>query len=80
MNHVFPFERLIDTVKNLGDRLYTLHISDYDGIIERHQMPFDGIIDWSGFCSALEFVDYDGPFCMKPDSLRIACRRDEDDF
>ncbi|MHB0999508.1 MAG: sugar phosphate isomerase/epimerase family protein [Armatimonadota bacterium] len=62
VNHVFPPDALIPTVKALGRHILTLHISDYDGIAERHWLPIQGIIDWSGLVKALREVDYQGPF------------------
>jgi len=40
----------------------TLHLSDYDGIDEKHWMPGEGVIDWQAFMLALQEIDYTGPF------------------
>ena len=53
---------LADVVHKLGDRLFTLHLSDYDGVDEKHWMPGDGVLDWSSLMAALDEIDYDGPF------------------
>jgi len=49
-------------VRVLGCRLLTLHLSDYDGVDEKHWLPGRGVIDWSAFMKALRDIHYDGPF------------------
>jgi len=49
-------------VKTLGKNLITLHLSDYDGIDEKHWLPGKGVIDWPAFMTALRTIDYSGPF------------------
>lgn len=52
----------IDYIKAVGDKIITLHVSDYDFIDERHVLPTHGLNDWEGILSALEEVGYSGPF------------------
>ena len=61
-NHANLNGDLVDAVRKLGNRIITLHISDNDGKDERHWLPFEGVIDWKGFISALQEVGYSGPF------------------
>ena len=62
-NHLMDrFRALPEDVRTLGDRLITLHLSDYDGIDEKHELPGTGVLDWRGFMQALRDIDYDGPF------------------
>ncbi len=61
VNH-FLQEKPEDAILLLGDRIATLHISDYDGVDERHWLPGKGIIDWNAVLSALEKVGYNGAF------------------
>jgi len=61
-NHPKDHTRLTGIVKQLGDRIITLHISDYDGIDEKHWLPFEGVIDWGNFANALRDIDYRGAF------------------
>lgn len=49
-------------VRQLGRRLFTLHISDYDSVDEKHWLPGDGVIDWPALLEALAASDYEGPF------------------
>lgn len=46
----------------LGSSLLTLHMSDYDGVDELHQMPGEGVLDWAAFMHALERSGYAGPY------------------
>lgn len=62
VNHVFPAEQLIPTVRLLGPMVLTLHISDYDGIEEKHWLPGQGTIDWKGLIESLREVGYSGAF------------------
>ncbi len=62
VNHAKDHTKIPDIVKQLGDRIITLHISDYDGIDEKHWMPFKGLIDWQAFVNALSDIEYNGAF------------------
>jgi len=48
--------------RTLKEKLFTLHISDYDGVDERHWLPGQGVIDWRAFVAALKDINYTGPF------------------
>lgn len=61
-NHPADPNQLAAIVKQLGKRIITLHISDYDGIDERHWMPFSGMVDWGAFANALRDIQYSGAF------------------
>ncbi len=41
--------------------IYTLHISDYDFVDERHRLPGDGMNNWKGIFEQLERAGYSGP-------------------
>ena len=49
-------------IRAVGEKIVTLHVSDYDFIDERHQLPGVGKIDWEELISALEEVNYQGRF------------------
>ena len=62
-NHAMDRWREVPSYANaLGDRLWALHISDYDGVDEKHQMPGEGVVEWGPFAAALRDMGYDGPF------------------
>ena len=63
VNHLMDrYETLPDAVRELGENLITTHLSDYDGIDEKHWLPGKGVIDWKAFMDALRDIDYQGPF------------------
>ena len=49
-------------VRTLGSRIVTLHVSDYDFVDERHNLPGEGLVDWESVIEALEDVGYSGPW------------------
>lgn len=60
-NHLFT-ETNADFIKALGDKIMTLHVSDYDFLNERHWLPYEGKSDWIGMVTALEEAGYAGPW------------------
>jgi len=61
VNHLLK-ESHTGFINNLGDKIITTHISDYDFIDERHWLPGEGDIDWNNLYSLLKSVNYDGVF------------------
>ena len=51
-----------DYIRAVGNKIVTLHVSDYDFIDEKHWLPGEGKNDWEGILRALEEVDYSGRF------------------
>ena len=49
-------------INALGDKIETLHVSDYDFIDERHLLPGEGKNNWVGIADALEEAGYTGPW------------------
>ena len=56
-----------DFLNKLGDRIFTLHVSDYDKADEKHWLPFHkgGVVDWAGFGKMLKKVGYKGVFMFE---------------
>jgi len=54
-------------IRTVGSRIQTLHVSDYDGIDEKHWIPGRGIVNWSEVLQALVDIGYDGPFMFEAD-------------
>lgn len=46
----------------LGDRIGTVHVSDYDKEDEKHWLPGKGVIDWQAFHFMLRSTGYDGVY------------------
>ncbi len=62
-NHLMDrYDSLPDDVRRLGERLMATHLSDYDGVDEKHELPGTGVVDWTGTMAALRDIDYRGPF------------------
>ena len=60
-NHLL-FEDPVHFVRAVGDKIVTLHVSDYDFINERHWLPGEGRVDFRALLSALDEVGYSGPW------------------
>lgn len=61
MNHWFH-EKTYDAILNLGSRIETVHVSDYDEVVEKHWLPGEGTNDWNKIIESLQNVGYCGPF------------------
>lgn len=59
-NHLL-MDKTEDFIRDLGHRIVTVHLSDYDFVNERHWLPGKGLNDWRGILSALEKAGYSGP-------------------
>ena len=62
---VFPQLRLGDEVRKLGKVIRVLHVHDNSGRGDEHKPPYEGIIDWADFLSALQEIGFDGVFSLE---------------
>jgi sugar phosphate isomerase/epimerase len=53
-------EPIYDMTKKLGKNLKVLHINDNNAILDDHNTPYSGKIDWKGFTKALKEIGYEG--------------------
>lgn len=60
-NHLL-LEDNLGFIRALGDKIVTLHVSDYEYRNECHWLPGEGKIDWQALIGALEEIGYAGPF------------------
>ena len=60
-NHLLE-QKNVDFVRAIGEKIVTLHVSDYDFTNERHWLPGEGKIDWVELVSVLEEIGYNGPW------------------
>ena len=60
-NHFFN-DDVAEAIVALGDWVTTIHVSDNDGLAERHWLPKKGKIDWMRVIGALEKIGYQGMF------------------
>ncbi len=62
LNHANLGQDLATNILALAGRIITVHVSDNDGVDERHWLPGQGVIDWPGAVEALRRAGYEGPF------------------
>jgi len=60
-NHLLS-QPIADCVRAIGERIVTLHVSDYDFIDERYLLPGELDIDWAEFMDLLDEIGYAGVF------------------
>lgn len=58
-NHLLS-ENITDFIRNVGNKIASVHISDYDFVNERHWLPGEGDIDWQELYSELMETGYNG--------------------
>lgn len=63
-NHLLT-ESHKDFFAGVGQRIGTIHASDYDRVDERHWMPGKGVIDWTEFYGLLTRSGYKGVFMLE---------------
>lgn len=66
----------LKTIIDSGLPLYSLHISDYDFVDERHLLPGQGQNNWSGIIAELERAGYDGPLMYEVPRRPKSCEVD----
>ena len=60
VNHLMERHReLPQIIACLAPRLFSLHLSDYDGVDEKHWLPGNGVIDWAAVLAALQAARLD---------------------
>ena len=60
-NHLLT-ESAPDFVERLGEKIVTVHVSDFDFINERHWLPGEGKLDWQPLYKKLIEKGYRGPW------------------
>lgn len=68
-NHLLQEDNL-EFVRAVGDKIVTVHISDYDFVNERHWLPGEGKVDWTALYNALREVGYNGVWMYE---LGLSC-------
>ena len=58
-------ETIEDAVRNLGDRIVTMHMQDNDGFGDFHLQPGYGTINWDELVEALKDIGYDHPITLE---------------
>lgn len=73
-NHML-LENPCEYAKACVHRMVSIHVSDYDGLNERHWLPGEGIIDWQALIAILRDGGYAGPWMYE---LGFACPKSID--
>ncbi|MBE6694198.1 MAG: sugar phosphate isomerase/epimerase [Ruminococcaceae bacterium] len=47
-------------MEKLGNKIITIHVSDYDLIDEKHWLPGEGLVNWSDILTMLQKINYNG--------------------
>lgn len=68
-NH-FLHDKTSEAILALGDRVTTIHVSDYDGVYEKHWLPKQGVNNWMKIIGALEKIGYKGVFTYEVESQK----------
>ena len=55
-----------DLLEYYGKRLTVLHLHDNGGIYNKHQLPFDGSVDWPAVMEKIKKTGYSGPITIEP--------------
>lgn len=65
-NHLLEQDSL-EFIKAVGNKIITLHVSDYDFINERHWLPGEGSLNWQEIIKSLKEFGYNGPWMYEID-------------
>lgn len=57
----------VDFIHKLGNKIVTLHVSDYDFVNERHWLPGEGKVNWQAVLQALKETGYNGVWLYEVD-------------
>ncbi len=60
VNHCLQQEDVVSATKRYGSLIFSVHISDNDGVEERHWMPGKGVIRWDELAKTFLEVGYNG--------------------
>jgi sugar phosphate isomerase/epimerase len=58
-------QNCVQTVQELGSRLFHVHIDDNNSLRDQHLVPGDGKFDFKPFLAALKTAGYDGYLCAE---------------
>ncbi len=69
-NHLLG-EKIPDFIRNVGSKIITTHVSDYNFVDERHWLPGEGGIDWNELFDCLDGIGYCGPILYEINPLKV---------
>lgn len=59
------------SIRKLGSKVFSVHLSDNDGVTEWHWAPGQGQIDWKAVLDALRAVNYSGPLSLDVSGIDV---------
>lgn len=66
VNHInLAGQNPLEYVRRIGSRVCTTHLSDNDGLDERHWAPATGVLPWAGLLAGLKGCEYYGPLVFE---------------
>ena len=65
-NHLLE-ENPCEFIRKIGNKIATLHVSDYDFKNERHWLPGEGMLDWKMILEELKSIGYSGAWLYEID-------------
>lgn len=65
------FGSIAGLIQHVGDRLFCVHVHDYDGRFD-HLAIGAGCVDFASVVEALRRVRYDGVLCLEPNPERVS--------
>ena len=77
-NH-FLIDNNLNLIEKMGDKIITLHVSDYDFIDEKHWLPGEGKIDWHALYNMMVQDGFNGPWLYEislKSNGKTPCTRD----
>ncbi len=79
---IIHHEQPSETIRRDHDIIRMLHVHDNDGHIDRHWLPYNGVIDWSDFTDSLKLLDESVVLSLEchvpnkiPEPTLTSCRR-----
>ena len=77
-NHLLPATHA-EFIQYFGEKIVTMHVSDYDFVNERHWLPGEGKVDWQTVYKALCDINYKGPWLYElPFKSQSTLKRERD--
>jgi L-ribulose-5-phosphate 3-epimerase len=71
--------RDVDMLSEFGERLCLVHISDNQGLADDHQIPGEGVVDWTDFARKFGALAFQGPFLLEVET-RLSKHKDSTGF
>ena len=78
-NHMYSGDPA-DFIRHFGEKIITMHVSDFDHIKERHWLPGEGKNDWQSIYKAFCDINYKGPWLYEVQFISLPTIKRERDL